>query len=99
VLLAHQPRNSTEEPSLCDPLVKYYGRPAKWFIGLNPKDPLPETSLLTKFRTQRLKGTTMDAIMAEIMRQCAEKGIIKNSNGLMIDVTDSEASSMEKHRL
>jgi len=41
----------------------------------------------------------MDAIMAEIMRQCAEKGIIKNSNGLMIDVTDSEASSMEKHRL
>jgi hypothetical protein len=49
----------------------------KWFIGLNPEDPLPETSLLTKFRTQRLKGTTMDAIIAEILRQCAEKGIIK----------------------
>ncbi|WP_161821983.1 transposase, partial [Sporotomaculum syntrophicum] len=27
----------------------------KWFVGLNPEDPLPEKSLLTKFRTQRLK--------------------------------------------
>ena len=27
-----------------------------WFLGLNPDDPLPDPSLLAKFRTQRLKG-------------------------------------------
>jgi transposase len=48
----------------------------KWFIGLNLEEPLPEISLLTKFRTQRLKDISMDTIITEILRQCVEKGII-----------------------
>lgn len=68
----------------------------KWFVGLNPEDPLPETSLLTKFRTQRLKDISMDAIIAEIVRQCVEKGIIKSGNGIVIDTTHIEANTIKK---
>lgn len=68
----------------------------KWFVGLNPEDPLPETSLLTKFRTQRLKDISMDAIITEIVRQCAERGIIKSSNGIVIDTTHIEANTIKK---
>jgi transposase len=68
----------------------------KWFVGLNPEDPLPEISLLTKFRTQRLKDISMDTIIIEIVRQCAERGIIKSSNGIVIDTTHIEANTVKK---
>jgi transposase len=68
----------------------------KWFIGLNPEDPLPETSLLTKFRTQRLRDISMDAIIAEIVRQCVDRGIIKSSTGIVIDTTHIEANTTKK---
>lgn len=68
----------------------------KWFIGLNPEDPLPETSLLTKFRTQRLKDISIDSIITEIVSQCVEKGIIKSSNGIAIDTTHIEANTTKK---
>ena len=68
----------------------------KWFIGLNPEDPLPEISLLTKFRTHRLKDISMDAIITEIVRQCVEKGIIQSRNGIVIDTTHIEANTMKK---
>jgi len=68
----------------------------KWFIGLNPEDPLPETSLLTKFRTQRLRDISMDAIITEIVRQCLEKNIIKGNNGIIIDSTHIEANTVRK---
>jgi transposase len=68
----------------------------KWFVGLNPEDPLPEISLLTKFRTQRLKDISMDAIISEIVRQCVDRGIIKSSNGIVIDTTHIEANTVKK---
>ncbi len=68
----------------------------KWFVGLNPEDPLPETSLLTKFRTQRLKDISMDAIIIEIVRQCVERGIISSNNGIVIDTTHIEANTVKK---
>lgn len=68
----------------------------KWFVGLNPEDPLPETSLLTKFRTQRLKDISMDAIISEIVRQCVQRGIVKSSNGIVIDTTHIEANTIKK---
>ncbi len=68
----------------------------KWFVGLNPEDPLPETSLLTKFRTQRLKDISMDAIITEIVRQCVERGMIKSNNGIVIDTTHIEANTIKK---
>jgi transposase len=68
----------------------------KWFIGLNPEEPLPETSLLAKFRTQRLKDISMDAIITEIVRQCIERGIIETNNGIAIDTTHIEANTIKK---
>lgn len=68
----------------------------KWFIGLNPEDPLPESSLLAKFRTQRLQEISIDAIIIEVVRQCIEKGIITSKNGMAIDTTHIEANTMKK---
>jgi transposase len=50
-----------------------------WFIGINPEDELPDPSLLSKFRTQRLKETTLDDMIKEVVRQCVEKRIIKGT--------------------
>ena len=59
----------------------------KWFVGLNPDEELPHPSLLTKFRTMRLKDIQMDDIMTEVVRQCVEREIIKADNGVGIDTT------------
>lgn len=34
-----------------------------WFLGLNPEEELPDSSLLAKFRAQRLNETTLDDIL------------------------------------
>ena len=63
-----------------------------WFIGVNPEDDLPDPSLLAKFRTQRLKETTLDDIIKEVVWQCIEKGIIKGT-GISVDSTHTEANT------
>ena len=65
-----------------------------WFLGLNPDDPLPDPSLLAKFRTQRLKDISLDEILTEIVRQCVEKGIIKGTT-LAVDTTHTQANCMK----
>ena len=67
-----------------------------WFIGINPEDDLPNPSLLAKFRTKRLKETSLDDIIKEVVRQCVERGIIKSSNGIAIDTTHIEANTIKK---
>jgi len=66
-----------------------------WFIGINPEDALPDPSLLAKFRTQRLKETTLDDIIQEVVKQCVEKGIIKGT-GISIDATHTQANTIKK---
>lgn len=66
-----------------------------WFIGINPEDDLPNPSLLAKFRTQRLKETTLDDIIKEIVKQCVEKGIIKGT-GISVDCTHTKANTIKK---
>lgn len=66
-----------------------------WFIGVNPEDGLPDSSLLAKFRTQRLKETTLDDIIKEVVRQCEKKGIIKGT-GISVDCTHTEANTVKK---
>jgi len=63
-----------------------------WFIGINPEEDLPDPSLLAKFRTQRLKETSLDDIIKEVVRQCVEKGIIKGT-GMSIDSTHTQANT------
>jgi len=66
-----------------------------YFIGINPEDSLPDKSLLSKFRTQRLQESTLDDIITEIVRQCVEKGIIEGT-GVSIDATHIEANTIKK---
>jgi transposase len=44
-----------------------------YFIGINPEDPLPDKSLLSKFRKHRLGEDTLDDSLTEMVRQCVEK--------------------------
>lgn len=66
-----------------------------WFIGVNPEDDLPDPSLLAKFRTQRLKDTSLDDIIKEVVRQCIEKGIVKGT-GISVDCTHTAANTVKK---
>lgn len=66
-----------------------------YFLGINPEDALPDKSLLSKFRTQRLKETTLDEIIMEIVKQCVEKGIIEGKS-VSIDSTHIEANTVKK---
>ena len=67
-----------------------------WFIGINPDENPPDASLLSKFRTLHLGDTTLDDILTEIVRQCIEKGIIKESSGVSVDTTHIEANTTKK---
>ncbi len=67
-----------------------------YFIGINPEDSLPDKSLLSKFRTQRLGESTLDDIITEIVRQCVEKGILEGKS-VSIDATHIEANTIKKH--
>ncbi|WP_434130840.1 IS1182 family transposase [Sporomusa sphaeroides] len=66
-----------------------------WFVGINPEEELPDASLLAKFRTQRLKDTSIDDIIQEVVRQCVDKGIIKGT-GVSIDATHTLANTVKK---
>lgn len=66
-----------------------------YFIGLNPEDPLPDKSLLSRFRTQRLQETSLDEIITEIIKQCVEKKLIEES-AVSIDTTHIEANTIRK---
>jgi len=67
-----------------------------WFVGINPDEDLPHPSLLTKFRTMRLKECSLDEIITEVIRQCIEKGIIKAENGVAVDTTHITANTTKK---
>ena len=67
-----------------------------WFIGFNPDDSLPDSSLLSKFRTTRLKDISLDEIITEIVKQCVEKGIISDTTGISMDATHIEANTIRK---
>lgn len=63
-----------------------------WFVGIDPDEDLPDASLLAKFRTQRLKDTSVDDIIKEVVRQCVEKNIIKGT-GISMDATHAVANT------
>lgn len=67
-----------------------------WFIGINPDDSLPHPSLLSKFRTTRLKDISLDEIICEIVKQCIDKKIISDTTGLSVDATHIEANTIRK---
>jgi len=66
-----------------------------YFLKINPEDTLPDKSLLSKFRTQRLKETTLDDVLTGMVKQCVEKGIIEGT-GASVDATHSKANTKKK---
>lgn len=66
-----------------------------YFLGVNPEESLPDKSLLSKFRTHRLRESTLDEIITEIVKQCVERGIISSSS-VSIDATHIEANTIKK---
>lgn len=63
-----------------------------WFLKINPDESLPDPSLLSKFRVHKLKDITLDEILVEIVRQCIDKGIIKDT-AISIDSTHIGANT------
>jgi transposase len=68
-----------------------------YFLDINPEDDLPHPSLLAKFRVKKLyeNEITVDDILTEIVKQCIDKGILKDT-GLSIDTTHTEAKTVKK---
>ncbi len=67
-----------------------------WFIGINPDEETPHASLLSKFRTLRLRDIDLDEVICEIVKQCIEKGIIADTTGISDDATHIEANTIKK---
>ena len=67
-----------------------------WFIGINPDDDIPHASLLSKFRTTRLKNIDLDEVICEIVKQCIDKKIIPDTTGISDDATHIEANTIRK---
>ncbi len=65
-----------------------------YFLDINPEEKLPDPSLLSKFRTKKLHDVTLDDLLIEIVKQCVEKGIIKEV-GISIDTTHTVANTFK----
>lgn len=70
----------------------------KWFLGLNPEDPIPDGSQLSRFRNHRLGVGQVDDVLFGIVRQCVDKGLIK-SKALIVDSTHTLAASQRQKPL
>lgn len=72
----------------------------KWFLGLNPEDSLPDPSVLSRFRTQRVARSeqTVKGLLAGVVRQCVDKGLV-TSTRVLVDATHMEADTQSKRPL
>ena len=68
-------------------------RAYEYFCHISPMEDLPHASTLCKFRKMRLDENTMDEIMAEIVRQMVDAGIIPKESGIIVDSTDVDANT------
>ncbi|MDQ0254479.1 transposase [Evansella vedderi] len=64
-----------------------------YFLGINPEDTLPHPSLLSKFRRHRLLDFTLDEVLIEVVKQCVDHGIIKDTTGISVDTTHTQANT------
>ncbi|WP_251035563.1 IS1182 family transposase [Paenibacillus sp. ISL-20] len=62
----------------------------KWFIGLNPEDPLPDPSLLSLFRVHKIGAGEVENLLTEVVKQCVSKGLIKSS-AVLVDATHTHS--------
>lgn len=70
----------------------------KWFLGLNPEDPLPDPSQLSRFRNHRLGAGAVEKVLKAVVRQCIEKELVK-SKTIIMDSTHTVAASQKQKPL
>ena len=71
----------------------------KYFLGLNPEDPVIESTTLTKFRRQRLKDTNvLDLLIGKTVSIAKENGLLE-SNTIIVDATHTSARYNQKSPL
>ncbi|MNM72162.1 Transposase DDE domain protein [compost metagenome] len=67
----------------------------KWFIGINPEDPLPDASQLSRFRNHRLGASQVEDILKHVVSQCIKQGLVK-SKTIIMDATHTLAGSQKQ---
>jgi transposase len=67
----------------------------KYFLGMNPEDKPVHSSLMTKFRKNRITEEILEEILSEIVKQAIEKGIIKSSM-IIVDATHSRTNAKQE---
>lgn len=67
----------------------------KWFIGINPEDPLPDASQLSRFRNHRLGASRVEDVLKHVVRQCIDQGLVK-SKTIIMDATHTLAGSQKQ---
>jgi transposase len=79
---------------LCDEIVMHAG--FRWFCRLNFHDPVPDHSTLSRLRNERWAESGLwDRLRDEVLRQCAEAGLISGRH-LSLDGTQMEADASMK---
>ncbi len=68
----------------------------KYFLGLNPEDPVIDSTSLTKFRRQRLKDTNiLELLIGKTVKIAKENGLL-NSKTIIVDSTHTNARYNQK---
>ena len=70
----------------------------KWFVGLNPEDPLPDPTQLSRFRNHRLGANCVEKVLEMLVRQCIDKGLLK-SKVLILDATHTHANTKKQEAI
>lgn len=68
----------------------------KFFLGLNPEDPVISPSLLTKFRRQRLKNVDLlNILLTKAVQLAIEQGVLTDKT-IIVDATHTAARFNQK---
>lgn len=68
----------------------------KFFLDLNPEDDVVCPSMLSIFRTTKIKDEAiLEDMLNETIRQAIEKGLIK-SNSIIVDATHSQSKAVKR---
>ncbi len=68
----------------------------KFFLDLNPEDDLICASMLSIFRTTKIKDETiLEEMLNETIKQALEKGVIK-SNSIIVDATHTQSKAVKR---
>lgn len=68
----------------------------KYFLDLNPEDNLVSYSMLSVFRTTKIKDEAiLEEMLRETIRQAIEKGVIK-SNSIIVDAAHTHSKSIKR---